>query len=213
MPAINRIFEIFFKITFMTHETKWSVDLAHSEIEFKVRHLMIAGVRGSFKKFDASIYTTGKDFSTAEVDFWIDTASVSTGSDIRDEHLRSADFLDTERYPQITFLSNTIKKSGIDNNHELWGDLTIKGISKNVQLNLQFGGIQNDPFGNQKAGFTVTGKIKRSDWDITWNKTIDTGGLLVGEEIFISCEVELIKAQQEALTMVLEPSVNDKTSL
>jgi len=197
----------------MTHETKWSVDLAHSEIEFKIRHLMIAGIKGSFKIFDASIYTTGKDFSTAEVDLWIDTASVSTGSDIRDEHLRSADFLDTERYPQIAFLSNTIKKSGIDNNHELWGDLTIKGISKNVQLNLQFGGIQNDPFGNQKAGFTVTGKIKKSDWDITWNKTIDTGGLLVGEEIFISCEVELIKAQQEALTMVLEPSVNEKTSL
>ena len=129
----------------MTHETKWSVDQAHSEIEFKVRHLMIAGVKGSFKIFDASIYTTGKDFSTAEVDLWIDAASITTGSDKRDEHLRSDEFLDIQHYPQITFISNTITKSGNDGNHELWGDLTIKGISKNIQLKLEFGGIQNDP--------------------------------------------------------------------
>lgn len=192
---------------------KWSLDLAHSGIDFKVRHLMIAGVKGSFKIFDASIYTSGKDFSTAEVDLWIDVSSISTGSDKRDEHLKSADFLDAQNYPQITFVSNTIKKNGIDHNHEMWGNLTIKGITKNIQLNLQFGGIQNDPWGIHKAGFTVTGKINRNDWHITWNKAIDNGGLLVGEEIFISCEVELIKAEAEALTMEIKPLVAEHTSL
>jgi polyisoprenoid-binding protein YceI len=186
---------------------------AHSEIEFKVRHLMIARTKGSFKIFDASIYTAGKDFSTAEIDLWIDASSISTGSDKRDEHLRSSDFLDTQHYPQISFISNTIIKAGGDHNHELWGDLTIKGITKNIKLNLEFGGIQNDPWGNQKAGFTVTGKFNRSDWGITWNKAIDTGGLLVGEEISVSCEVELIKADQEVMKMKLEPLINEKKSL
>src|SRR5450432_1327103 len=108
----------------MINQTKWTVDPDHSEIEFKIRHLMIAGIKGSFKIFDASIYTTGKDFSTAEVDLWIDAASISTGSDKRDEHLKSADFLDVQHYPQITFISNTITKV-MGHNHELWGDLTI----------------------------------------------------------------------------------------
>jgi polyisoprenoid-binding protein YceI len=174
---------------------------------------MIAGTKGSFKIFDASIYTAGKDFSTAEVDLWIDASSISTGSDKRGEHLRSSDFLDTQHYPQISFISNTIIKAGGDHNHELWGDLTIKGITKNIKLNLEFGGIQNDPWGNQKAGFTVTGKFNRSDWGITWNKAIDTGGLLVGEEISVSCEVELIKADQEVMKMKLEPLINEKKSL
>jgi polyisoprenoid-binding protein YceI len=133
----------------MSHDTKWSVDQAHSEIEFKVKHLMIASVRGSFKVFDASIYTKGKDFSTAQVDLWIDTVSVSTGDVKRDEHLKSADFLDAVNYPQISFVSNTVEVSAGGGGHELWGDLTIGGITKNIQLQLQFGGLQNDPWGNQ----------------------------------------------------------------
>ncbi len=197
----------------MSHDTKWSVDQAHSEIEFKVRHLMIASVKGRFKVFDASIYTKGKDFSTAQVDLWIDTASISTGDAKRDEHLKGADFLDTVNYPQISFVSNTVEISGADGRHELWGDLTIKGITKNIQLQLQFGGIQNDPWGNQKAGFNVTGKILRSDWGIIWNTAIDTGGMLLGEEVTISCEIELIKADKDALTIKLEQPVKEKLSL
>ena len=197
----------------MSHDTKWSVDPAHSTIDFTIRHLMIARVRGSFKVFDASIYTKGKDFSTAQVDLWIDAASVSTGDQKRDEHLKTEDFLDTATYPQISFVSNTIAAAGDDGRHTIWGDLTIKGITKNIGMQLQFGGIQNDPWGNQKAGFSVTGKINRSDWGVVWNTAIATGGVLLGEELLISCEIELIKADKDQLTMQLGEPEPEKASL
>ncbi len=177
-------------------QTKWSIDQAHSEIEFKVRHLMIAYVKGTFKTFDASIYTTDKDFSTAEIDLWIDTSSISTGDEKRDEHLKSADFFDAKNHKQITFTSSSIGKADIDSNHELWGELTMKGVTKSVKLNLQFGGILVDPWGNEKAGFTVTGKINRSYWGLIWNTTIETGGLMVSDEITISCDIELANIGQ-----------------
>jgi len=194
----------------MTNRTKWSIDQSHSEIDFKVRHLMISHVKGSFKTFDASIYTTDKDFTTAEIDLWIDAASITTGEEKRDEHLKNADFFDVENHKQITFTSSTIEKAGKDGNHELWGELTMKGITKNVKLNVEFGGIINDPWNNEKAGFTVTGKINRSDWELTWNAAMETGGLMVSDEISISCEVQLINATQKELTMELESDENKK---
>ena len=172
-------------------KTKWSIDQSHSEITFRVRHLMIAHVKGAFKTFDASIYTTAKDFTTAEIDLWIDVSSITTGDEKRDEHLKSADFFDVQKHKQITFISNTIGKSDADGNHELWGELTMTGITKNVKLNVQFGGIIKDPWGNEKAGFTVTGKINRSDWGLTWNTSMEAGGLMVSDEVTISSEVEL----------------------
>jgi len=193
----------------MIKETKWSIDQSHSEIAFRVRHLMIAHVNGTFKKFDASIYTTGKDFSTAEIDMWIDPSSITTNDEKRDEHLKSADFLDVENHKQITFKSSTMGKFKTDSEHELWGELTIKGISKSIKLNVKFGGIAKDPWGNEKAGFAVSGKINRSDWGLLWNSPIATGGLMVSDEVAISCEVELINAGGKDKTMVLENHIID----
>lgn len=189
----------------MSNQVKWSIDQSHSEITFKVRHLMIAHVKGAFKIFDASIYTTDKDFTTAQIDLWIEAASITTGDEKRDEHLKAADFFDVQQHKQISFTSSSIEKADAGGNHELWGELTMVGITKNVKLNVEFGGIVTDPWGNEKAGFTVTGKFKRSDWELTWNKAIDAGGLKVGDEISISCEVELINAGKKDDEMQLEP--------
>ena len=197
----------------MNKSIKWVVDQSHSEIAFKVRHLMIAHVKGTFQTFDASIYTTGKDFTTAEIDLWIDASSITTGDAKRDEHLKSAEFFDTQNHKQITFTSSTIGKPDSNGNHELWGELTIKGITKNVKLSVQFGGIQKDPWENEKAGFTVSGKINRSEWGLIWNTPLENGGLIVGEEVTISGEVELVNAGPKDLVMELETSTDHKSSL
>ena len=188
----------------LNSKTKWSIDQAHTEIGFKVRHLMIAHVRGVFKTFDASIYTVDKDFKTAEIDLWIDASSINTGDSKRDEHLKSADFFDAYKHKQITFTSSTIGNPDSEGNQELWGELSIRGITKNIKLNVQFGGILKDPWGIEKAGFTITGKISRKDWEFAWNSVLEGGGLLVGEEVNISCEVELINVDQKNLRMELE---------
>ena len=193
----------------MKNETKWVIDQSHSEVTFKVKHLMIAHVKGSFKVFDASIYTSGRDFTTAEIDLWIDSSSIATGDVKRDEHLKSPDFFDTKIHKQITFKSSTIGKQNADGHHELWGELTIKGITKNIKLDVHFGGVINDPWGNEKAGFTVTGNLKRSDWELVWNTALEAGGLMVGDEITISCEVELTNAGKKDLIMEVE----EKTSI
>ena len=188
-----------------TNQKRWTIDQAHSEITFKVRHLMIAHVKGTFRTFDASIYTSGKDFTTAQIDLWIDTSSITTGDSKRDEHLKGPDFFDVEIHKQIAFTSADIEKADADGNHALWGELTMKGITKKVHLTVQFGGIIIDPWGNEKAGFTLSGKINRNDWGLVWNTAMEAGGILVGEEVKISCEVELMNAGQRELIMELEP--------
>ena len=180
-------------------KTKWAIDPAHCEIGFKVRHLMIAHVSGAFTKFDANIFTLGKDFRTAEIDLWIDASSIHTGDPIRDRHLKSRDFFDVKRHKQITFTSSTISKADKDGNHEMWGKLTMIGIIQKVKLQVKFGGMLNDPWGNERAGFTVTGKINRSDWGLTWNTQTESGGLMVSDEVDILCEVELTKMGQKCL--------------
>jgi len=190
----------------VTTQTRWSIDQAHCELAFKVRHLMIAHVKGTFKIFDASIYTNSTDFTTADVDLWIDPASISTGDSKRDEHLKSPEFFDVDKHKQITFTSSTIGKPGPDGTQALWGELTIIGITKNVNLNVLFGGLVKDPWGNEKAGFTISGKINRSDWGLVWNANIESGGVMVSDEVMISCEIELINKGQEDMTMRLEQS-------
>ena len=190
----------------VTTQTRWSIDQAHCELAFKVRHLMIAHVKGTFKIFDASIYTNSTDFLTTEVDLWIDPASISTGDSKRDEHLKSPEFFDVDKHKQITFTSSTIGKPGPDGTQELWGELTIIGITKNVKLNVLFGGMVKDPWGNEKAGLTISGKINRSDWGLVWNANIESGGVMVSDEVMISCEIELINKGQEDMTMRLEQS-------
>jgi polyisoprenoid-binding protein YceI len=190
--------------TTMTKKTKWSIDQAHSDITFKIRHLMIAHVKGSFKTFDANIYTYGKDFATAEIDVWIDAASITTGDTDRDEHLKALDFLDVKNHKQISFVASTIGKMDEKNMHELWGELTIVGIKQNVKLDVEFGGLLKDPWGNERAGFSVTGKIKRADWGLTWNTALETGGIMVGDDIAITCDIEVTNVGFEDLKMELD---------
>ena len=175
-----------------TQETKWAIDPTHSKIGFKVKHLMIANVLGNFKEFEGEVSTVGNDFSKSMISFSVKTASVDTEIPDRDGHLKSADFFDVENYPTITFTGAGLKDLG-DDLYELTGDLTIKGVSHPTTLSVEFGGVMADPWGNVKAGFSITGKIKRKEWDLTWNAALETGGVLVGEEVKINCDIELVK--------------------
>ena len=181
----------------MANQTKWTINQSQSEIAFKVRHLMISHVKGTFKAFDASIYTTAKDFTTANIDLRIDASSITTGDEKRDEHLKGVDFFDVKKHKQITFTACSIGKMVMKGTHELWGELTMKGITKLVKLDVEFGGM-----GNEKAVFKAKGKINRSDWGLKWNADIETGGFVVSEEVTISCEVELSNVSQKELAMV-----------
>lgn len=172
---------------------KWVIDPAHSEVAFKVKYLMVTNVKGVFKDFDASIYTAGEDFLTAEVDFWMHAGSVDTRDEQRDAHLKSVDFFDAEHYPQIHFRSTDYEVVDNDGSYELYGDLTIKGITKKLKLDVEFGGVVKDLWGNEMAGIKINGKINRHDWNLHWNASLETGGVLVGESVNISCELHLVR--------------------
>jgi len=180
----------------MATKTKWVIDPTHTEIAFKVRHLMIVNVKGVFTEYNASIYTVGDDFMTVEFDFWMNPNSLKTNDEKRDEHLRSSDFFDVAHHKEITFTSNTIEKVDGDGSYELWGNLTIKGITKKIKLDVEFGGVVKDPWGSERAGFTINGKINRKDWDLNWNTVLEGGGVLVGDTVNISCEVEVVKSEE-----------------
>ncbi len=175
----------------MPHKTKWSIDHAHSEIAFKVRHLMISHVKGVFSTFNARIYTSNKDFTRAKIDLWIDVNSINTGDKKRDVHLKSDEFFDVKNHKQIQFTSTSIKKTEVKNNFELRGMLSIKGFAQEVVLNVEFGGIAIDLWENEKAGFKVTGTINKVAWGLGWNKPLTSGGFMLSEEVVISCEIEL----------------------
>ncbi len=172
---------------------KWVIDPVHSEIGFKVKHLMFTNVRGIFAEYDASIYTTGEDFMSAEIDFWLNPASVSTRDEKRDEHLKSADFFEVEKYKEINFTVDSYEEVDKDGSYEMWGNLTIKGITKQIKLDVEFGGVIKDPWGNHKAAFAINGKINRKDWGLNWNAALEAGGVIVSDEVWINCEVELVK--------------------
>lgn len=184
------------KTTGFEIKTKWAVDQAHSEIAFKVRNLMIAHVNGTFNTFDANIYTEDTDFSTAEIDLWIDASSVTTGNELRDNLLKSVEYLDVQRNKQLIFVSITIGLADPEGIHELWGKLTIKGVTHHVKLNVKFGDISNDSRGNKRSGFTAEGKISRSDWGLIRNKALKSEGSKVSDEVEILCEFELIHMDQ-----------------
>ena len=173
-------------------KTKWTLDPTHSELVFKVRHMMITNVKGEFRKFDGSILTDGPDFTKSSIDVNIDATSIFTNEDKRDGHLKSADFFDVESYPTLSFLGKSFKKAGEDE-YKLKGILTIKDVSKEVELDVEFGGINKDPWGNEKAGFSLQGKINRKDFGLNWNAALETGGVLVSEEVKISAEVQFVK--------------------
>ncbi len=178
----------------MATTTKWKLDATHSELAFKVRHMMITNVRGEFQKFDGTIESDGVDFSTSSIEVTIDANSIFTNEGSRDGHLKSADFFDVEKYPTLKFSATSLKKVD-EEEFELTGTLTIKGVSKEVKLDVEFGGINKDPWGNEKAGFTVEGKINRKDFGLNWNAALETGGVLVSDEVKIIAEVQFVKQQ------------------
>ena len=172
--------------------TKWAIDPTHSEIGFKAKHLMMTTVSGKFEKFTGTAETEGEDFSNAKVELTIETASVNTTNEQRDGHLKSGDFFDAAKFPQLKFVSTGVNKTG-DKKFELNGNLTIKDVTQPVKLEVEYHGVMKDPWGNIKAGFSVTGTIKRKEWGLNWNATLETGGLLVSEDIKINCEVQFAK--------------------
>jgi polyisoprenoid-binding protein YceI len=178
----------------------WTIDASHSAIHFSVRHMMLANTRGEFHKFTGTINFNEANPTLSTVDVEIDTASLDTRDEKRDEHLRSADFFDTATYPVATFKSTSVEQSG-DNEGRLTGDLTIRGITKSVVLNVEYHGQSTSPWGTQSAGFSATTKINRKEWGLVWNVGLETGGVLVGEEVKLEIDVEITKqpeAQAEA---------------
>jgi polyisoprenoid-binding protein YceI len=174
-------------------KTKWTIDPAHSEIGFRVKHLVFSNVRGTFKEFDASVYTDGDDFRSAEIDVHINPASVYTGIEKRDEHLRSADFFDTERFSEIRFTASSMVEVDVAGHFVLYGELVMKEIKKQLKLDVEFGSIIKDPWGAEKALFSMHGKINRKDWGLNYNAVLEAGGVLISEDVWINCEVQLIK--------------------
>jgi polyisoprenoid-binding protein YceI len=172
--------------------TKWAIDAAHSEIGFKVKHLMITNVAGKFDKFEGTVENNGDDFSNAKINFTAEIASVNTGQPQRDGHLQSPDFFDAAKFPQLKFTSTGFEKAS-DDKYVLTGDLTIRDVSKPIKLDVEFSGIAVDPRNNTKAGFSATGKINRTDFGLTFNAPLETGGVVLSEEVKLNIEAQLLK--------------------
>lgn len=173
---------------------KWKIDPSHSEVTFKVKHLVITTVTGNFKSFDGELIAEKDDFSDAAINFTADIDSISTGNEQRDGHLKSADFFDAANHPKLIFKSTSFThKSGSD--YVLSGDLTIRGTTKKVDLNVEYGGQQKDFYGNTVAGFEISGKINRQDYGLTWAAVTETGGIVVSDEVKLQINVEVIKEQ------------------
>lgn len=175
-------------------KANYQIDPAHSTAHFTVRHMMVTNVHGSFKKVTGTVTYDAENPAAASINAEIDAASISTNEDQRDAHLRSADFLDAEKFPTITFRSTKVEKTG-DEEFKITGDLTIHGVTRPVVLNVEGPAPEGkDPWGNTRTGATAATKIKRSDFGLTWNAALETGGILVGDDLKISLDLSLIKA-------------------
>ncbi|PKG47555.1 MULTISPECIES: YceI family protein [unclassified Planococcus (in: firmicutes)] len=168
---------------------KWTVDQAHSEIGFSVKHMMISKVKGSFASYEAQVEADENNLENALIDFKIDVTSIDTNNEDRDNHLRSADFFDAEQHPHITFNATDIRKKD-DDEYELEGDLTIKGITRPAKFEAEYGGKATNPWGVEVVAYNVNGKINRKDFGLTWNQALETGGVLVGEDIKLNLEIQ-----------------------
>jgi len=174
-------------------KTKWVLDPTHSEVTFKIKHLMITNVSGQFNKFEANVETEGEDFMTASANFSADIDSITTNNEQRDGHLKAADFFDAAKFPKLKFVATKYENVDNDGSYELYGDLSIKDVTKNVKLDVEFGGVIKDPWGNTRAGLTISGKINRKDFGLHWNAATEAGGLVLGEEVKIHVSVEFTK--------------------
>ncbi|PAV28819.1 hypothetical protein CIL05_14425 [Virgibacillus profundi] len=174
-------------------KTTWTVDTVHSEVGFSVKHMMISKAKGTFEKFDAVIEADPEDLTDSKIEVTIDPSSINTRNEDRDNHLRSADFFDAENHSKITFVATDIKKKS-GNNYDVTGDLTIRGTTKPVTIDVDYAGQSKDPMGGSTvAGFSGETKINRKEFGLTWNAAVETGGVLVGEEVKINFELEVQK--------------------
>lgn len=175
-------------------ETLWVVDKAHTKIGFAVTHLLISEVEGYFKDFDIKVISNGDNFENAKIEFTAKTASIFTDNERRDEHLRSDDFFNSEKFPEMKFVSKSFKKVG-KNNYKLIGDLTIRDITKQITLDVVYNGTVKDPWGNTKAGFNVSGQLNRFEYGLKWNALTELGGAVVDKIVKLRIHVELTKQQ------------------
>ena len=173
-------------------QTNWKLDAAHSELGFKIKHLMISNVSGKFNSFDVDATSDSDDFANAAITATIDVASIFTNNEQRDGHLRTGDFFEADKYPSIIFKSVSVTPKGSDE-LELTGDLTIKDITRSITINVEFAGVTKDPYGQVKAGFSFSGKINRKDFGVNFNAALETGGVMLGEEVKYEGEIQLIK--------------------
>jgi polyisoprenoid-binding protein YceI len=177
--------------TLTATKTTWGIDPTHTEVQFKVKHLVISTVTGFFRKFSGSIVTESEDFNGAEVKFRLDVSSIETNQADRDTHLKSPDFFAAEQHPTIDFTGSLKKVEGSD--YKLNGDLTIRGTKKPISLNVEFGGTTVDPWGNTRAGFEVNGKLNRKDFGLNWNALTEAGGMVVSEEVKLHINAEVVR--------------------
>ena len=185
---------VLFALLSINAQTKWTIDNAHSKVQFAVTHLIISEVTGQFKSFDGNIESSKDDFSDAKIDFTIDVNSINTDNDDRDKHLKSDDFFNAEKFPKISFKGKSLKK--IDaKNYKLVGDFTIRDITKEVALDVVYNGSVKDPWGNIKAGFKVKGEINRFDYNLKWNMLMEAGGATVGKTVTLIINLELQKSK------------------
>lgn len=178
--------------TLVDKKTKWSIDPTHSEVQFKVKHLVISTVSGTFKAFSGTLESETEDFDGAKASFSIETASVDTNVADRDNHLRSAEFFNSEKFPHLTF-EGELKKTGLDG-YKLVGPMTIKDITKVVELHVELGGVMVDGYGQTKAGFEINGVINRKEFGLTWSMVTEAGGVVVGDDVKLHLNVQVIKA-------------------
>lgn len=172
--------------------SNWNLDPSHSEIGFKVKHMMFTNVSGKFNSFEATVTNEDDNFETSKISFSADVASIDTNSTDRDNHLKSADFFEVEKFPKLSFVSTGVKKTG-EGSYVVSGDFTIKDVTKTIDLDVEYSGLMKDPWGNTRTGFVITGKINRKDFGLTWNAALETGGVLVGEEVKFNIDVQLVK--------------------
>jgi len=175
-----------------TAQTKWTVDAAHSSVRFAVTHLTVAKTVGYFSEYDLNVTSSNEDFSGSQVELTIQANSINTANEARDKHLKGPDFFDAEKYPTITFKSTSFKKTK-GNQYKIEGDLTMHGVTKKVTLDGVYGGTRKDPYGNTKAGFAISGKISRKDFNMAWGAPLEGGGNILDDMVDIACDVELKK--------------------
>lgn len=171
----------------MSNKTQWTIDNAHSEIAFKVKHMMISTVTGHFEDFRATVKTDGENFTNAEFEFTAKTASVNTKNEDRDTHLKSDDFLNSEKFPELKFVSKSY------DGDKLIGDLTIRDVTKEITLDAEFNGIAVDPYGQTKAGFEISGELNRKDFNLTWNAVTEAGSIVVSDKVKLVIDAQFTK--------------------